>query len=136
MQQVLCGAAVRRDVVADCFEPGDIAHSDGHNAATAAYKQTAHRRVTHRLAESFQRWCARLAQRGAHTFERDVQTLFAEGLEQIALRQKFLGQRRGGRLGLHDDARNSPAAGFFDRLNAVDAARDLLAVAVQRVATP
>src|SRR5882757_4378105 len=83
MQQVLCGAAVRRDVVADCFEPGDIAHSDGHNAATAAYKQTAHRRVTHRLAESFQRWCARLAQRGAHTFERDVQTLFAEGLEQI-----------------------------------------------------
>src|SRR6266853_2473807 len=52
------------------------------------------------------------------------------------LRQIFLGQRRSGRLGLHHDARNSPAAGFFDRLNAVDAARDLLAVAVQRVAAP
>src|SRR6185436_6605513 len=52
------------------------------------------------------------------------------------LRQVFLGQRRSGRLGLHHDARNSPAAGFFDRLNAVDAARDLLAVAVQRVAAP
>src|SRR6267142_525831 len=52
------------------------------------------------------------------------------------LRQIFLGQRRSGRLGLHHVARNSPAAGFFDRLNAVDAARDLLAVAVQRVAAP
>jgi hypothetical protein len=52
------------------------------------------------------------------------------------LRQIFPGQRRGGRLGLHHDARHSPAAGFFDRFNAVDAARDLLAVAVQRVATP
>src|SRR5579864_3014247 len=52
------------------------------------------------------------------------------------LRQIFLGQRRSGRLGLNHDARNSPAAGFFDRLNAVDAARDLLAVAVQRVAAP
>src|SRR5437588_5324435 len=31
---------------------------------------------------------------------------------------------------------NPPTAGFFDRLNAVDAARDLLAVAVQRVAAP
>ena len=40
------------------------------------------------------------------------------------LRQIFLGQRRSGRLGLHHDARNSPAAGFFDRLDAVDAARD------------
>src|SRR6202171_3487544 len=51
-------------------------------------------------------------------------------------RQIFLGQRRSGRLGLHHDARNSPAASFFDRLNAVDAARDLLAVAVHRVAAP
>src|SRR5262245_18610201 len=48
----------------------------------------------------------------------------------------FLGQRRSGRLGLHHDARHSPTAGFFDRLNAVDAARDLRAVAVQRVAAP
>jgi hypothetical protein len=53
-----------------------------------------------------------------------------------SLGQIFLGQRRSGRLGLHHDARNSPAAGFFDRLNAVDAARDLLAVAAQRVAAP
>jgi len=52
------------------------------------------------------------------------------------LRQIFLGQRRSGRLGLQHDAHNSPAATFFDRLNAVDAARDLLAVAVQRVAAP
>ena len=52
------------------------------------------------------------------------------------LRQIFLGQRCSGRLGLHHDARNSPAAGFFARLNGVDAARDLLAVAVQRVAAP
>jgi hypothetical protein len=52
------------------------------------------------------------------------------------LRQIFLGQRRTGRLGLHHDARNSPAAGFFDRVNAVDAAPDLLAVAVQREAAP
>jgi hypothetical protein len=50
--------------------------------------------------------------------------------------QIFLRQRRGGRLGLHRDVRNSPAAGFFDRLNAVDAACNLLAVAVQRVAAP
>jgi hypothetical protein len=52
------------------------------------------------------------------------------------LRQIFPEQRRSGRLGLHHDARNSPAVGFFDRLNTVDAARDLLAVAVQRVAAP
>jgi hypothetical protein len=52
------------------------------------------------------------------------------------LRQIFLGQWRSGRLALHHDARNSPAASFFDRLNAVDAACDLLAVAVQRVAAP
>jgi hypothetical protein len=52
------------------------------------------------------------------------------------LRQIFLEQRRRGRLGPHHDARDSPAAGFFDRLNAVDAARDLLAVAVQHVAAP
>src|SRR5258708_23715835 len=52
------------------------------------------------------------------------------------LRQIFLRQRRSGRLGLHHDARHSPAAGFFDRLNAVDAARNWLAVAVQRVAAP
>ena len=52
------------------------------------------------------------------------------------LRQIFLGQRRSGRLGLHHDARNSPAVGFFDCLNAVDAARDLLALALQRVAAP
>jgi hypothetical protein len=55
-----------------------------------------------------------------------------------ALRPIFHGQRRrrSGRLGLHHDARNSPAAGFFDRLNAVDAAPGLLAVAVQCVAAP
>jgi len=53
----------------------------------------------------------------------------------LSLRQIFLGQRRGGRLGLHHDARNSPAACLFDRLNAVDAARDLLVIALQRVAT-
>src|SRR5437763_734702 len=52
------------------------------------------------------------------------------------LRQIFLGQRRSGRLGLRHDDHNSPAVGYFDRLNAVDAARDLLAVAVQRVAAP
>jgi hypothetical protein len=52
------------------------------------------------------------------------------------LRQIFLGQRRSDRLGLHHDARNSPSACFFDRLNAVDAARDLLAIALQRVAAP
>src|SRR5262249_46635279 len=52
------------------------------------------------------------------------------------LRQIFLGQRGSGRLSLHQDARNLPAAGFFDRLNAVDAARDLLAIALQRVAAP
>jgi hypothetical protein len=52
------------------------------------------------------------------------------------LRQILLGQRRSGRLGLHHDAHNSPAAGFFDSLNAVNAARDLLAVGVQRVAAP
>ena len=84
---------------------------------------------------------AKVAGRWIHT----CSTLFdtkAEQLPQIArltlppLRQIFLGQRRSGRLGLHHDARNSPAAGFFDRLNAVDAARDLLAVAVQRVAAP
>src|SRR5437763_12530888 len=46
------------------------------------------------------------------------------------LRQIFLGQRSSGRLGLHHDAHYAPAAGFFDRLNAVDAARGLLAVAV------
>jgi hypothetical protein len=57
-------------------------------------------------------------------------------LSLLPLRKIFLGQRRSGRLGLHHDARNSPAAGFFDRLNAVDAARDLLAVAKQRVAAP
>ena len=51
------------------------------------------------------------------------------------LRQIFLGQRRSGRLGLHH-ARNPPTAGFFDRLNAVDAARDWLAIALQRVAAP
>src|SRR5215469_1406689 len=54
----------------------------------------------------------------------------------VSLRQIFLGQRGSGRLGLHHDAANAPAAGVFDRLNAVDAARDLLAVAVQRVAAP
>jgi hypothetical protein len=37
---------------------------------------------------------------------------------------------------LQPDAHNSPSAGFFDRLNAVDGARDSLAVAVQRVAAP
>jgi len=52
------------------------------------------------------------------------------------LRQIFLGQRGSGRLGLHHDARHPPAVGFLDRLNAVDAARDLLAVAAQRVAAP
>ena len=52
------------------------------------------------------------------------------------LRQRFLGQRGSGRLGLHHDAGDAPSAGVFDRLNAVDAARDLLAVAVQRVAAP
>jgi hypothetical protein len=86
---------------------------------------------------------AKVAGRWIHIAPRS--TLFdtkAEQLPQIArltlppLRQIFLGQRRSGRLGLHHDARNSPAAGFFDRLNAVDAARDLLAVAVQRVAAP
>src|SRR5262249_49882504 len=46
------------------------------------------------------------------------------------LRQIFLGQGRSGRLGLHHDARDSPSACFFDRLNAVDAARDLLAIAL------
>src|SRR5215469_12808902 len=52
------------------------------------------------------------------------------------LREIFLGQRGSGRLGLHHDARHSPAVGFPDRLNAVDAARDLLAIAAQRVAAP
>ena len=45
-----------------------------------------------------------------------------------ALTANFLGRRRRGRLGLHRDARHSPAAGFLDRLNAVDAVSDLLAV--------
>src|SRR5215468_281563 len=54
----------------------------------------------------------------------------------LSLRQIFLGQRDSGRLGLHHDARHPPAIGFLDRLNAVDAARDLLAVAAQRVAAP
>jgi hypothetical protein len=45
----------------------------------------------------------------------------------------FLGQGRSDRLGLHHDARNSPSACFYDRLNAVDAARDLFAIALQRV---
>src|ERR1700733_13979131 len=48
------------------------------------------------------------------------------------LRQISLGQWRSGRLGLHHNVGNSPASGFFDHLNAVDTARDLLAVAVQR----
>src|SRR5215469_6771907 len=52
------------------------------------------------------------------------------------LRQIFLGQRGSGRLGLHHDARHAPAVGFLDRLNAVDAARDMVAVAAQRVAAP
>src|SRR5262249_49719704 len=52
------------------------------------------------------------------------------------LSQIFLGQRRSDRLGLHHDARNSPSACFFERLNAVDAARDLLPIALQRVAAP
>ena len=54
----------------------------------------------------------------------------------VSLRQIFLGQRGSGRLGQHHDAGNSPAASVFDRLNAVDAARVLLAVTVQRVAAP
>ena len=54
----------------------------------------------------------------------------------VSLRQIFLGQRGSGRLGQYHDAGNSPAASVFDRLNAVDAARDLLAVTVQRVAAP
>src|SRR5262245_22709781 len=57
-------------------------------------------------------------------------------LIDISFRQIFLRQRRSGRLGLHHDARHSPAGGFFDRFNAVDAARGLLAVGVQRVAAP
>src|SRR4029077_2304405 len=52
------------------------------------------------------------------------------------LRQIFLGQWRSSRLGLHHDARNAPSACFFDGLNAVDAARDLLAIGLQRVAAP
>src|SRR5215470_4214067 len=48
----------------------------------------------------------------------------------------LLGQRRSDRLGLHHDARNSPSACFLDRLDAVDAARELLAIALQRVAAP
>ena len=52
------------------------------------------------------------------------------------LREIFLGQWHSGGLGLHHDARHSPAAGFFDRFNAVDAPRHLLAVAVQPVAAP
>ena len=63
-------------------------------------------------------------------------TSSGERIAIAALWQIFPRQRRGGRLGLHHDARNSPAAGFFDRLNAVDAACDLLAVDVQRVAAP
>src|SRR5205823_3745028 len=39
------------------------------------------------------------------------------------LRQVLFGQRCGGRLGLHHDARYAPAASFFDRFDAVDAAR-------------
>src|SRR6476619_564506 len=51
-------------------------------------------------------------------------------------RQIFLGQWRRGGLGLHHDPCNSPAAGFSDRLNAVYAARDQMAVDAQRVQTP
>src|SRR5689334_18724313 len=53
-----------------------------------------------------------------------------------ALRQILLRQGRTRGLRLHRDARNPPAADFFDRLNAVDAALHGLAVAAQRVQTP
>jgi hypothetical protein len=53
-----------------------------------------------------------------------------------ALRQIFFGQRRCIRFRRHNDPRNSPAAGSSDRLNAVDATRDRLSVALQRIEAP
>ena len=52
------------------------------------------------------------------------------------LRQIFLGQRHSNRLGLHHNARNSPSACLFDCVNAVDTARDLLSISLQRAAAP
>src|SRR4029077_2954146 len=58
--------------------------------------------------------------------ERDMTLLPSGWRVSTTLRQVLLAERRSGRLDLHHDSHTAPAAGCFDRLNAVDLPDTLL----------